>query len=397
MIHTQERAYSPWSALSIFLFSAAVIALQLMLMRALSVTHYHHFSYLVISTALLGFGASGTFLALLYDRLKKNFLLWNQLFGLLFVISIPLAYRIALTLPIDTQYLLYSGRQVFLLLLYNTLLFIPFFFGGTVIGFMLSYFKREVPQLYGANLAGSGLGGIGALGVMYLFPAHVLPIVISPIALLALIAFMVQGYRSQSRLTSAVFAVLPVSAIILSFAFPPEEKVDQYKDLARFQQLEQQEDARHVVRRYGPRAQLDLFESETFHQTLFAGAQATAPPPSQLALLIDGATAGPVFTIDDEEEASIMDFTPQSLPYRLLDRPHVLLLGETSGSNVWMAKRMDAGQITVVQPNPHIVSLMSGKDSPQTANPFSSENVKVVTEHPRLFLEQTDEEFDLIQ
>ncbi|MEX2435339.1 MAG: hypothetical protein WD735_01560, partial [Balneolaceae bacterium] len=102
-----QNLYNYWSAASIFFVSVAIIALQLVIMRALSITHYYHFSYLVISTALLGFGASGTFLALFFDRLKERFALWNLLFFLGFTLSIPITYHITQSLPLDTQYLLH--------------------------------------------------------------------------------------------------------------------------------------------------------------------------------------------------------------------------------------------------------------------------------------------------
>lgn len=393
----QKRSpFSRWDAFSIFLVSAAVIALQLMLMRALSVTQYHHFSYLVISTALLGFGASGTFLALVFDRLKIRFFFWNQLFGLLFVVSIPITYHAAVSLDMDTQYMLYSLRQIGLLATYNALLFVPFFLGGVIIGFTLSFFKSETPRLYGANLVGSGAGGIGALSFMYLTPAHLLPVTMTPLALLAHIVFVFHAHKQQRPWLTSLFIIPPALIAVLSFAFPPPEKVDPYKDLARFRRLERQNDASHIARSYSPQAQLDLFGSKTLHQTLFASAHATVPPPEQLALLLDGETAGPVFTVDSEEQAEIMDFTPQSLPYRMLERPRVLLLGETSGSNVWLARRMNAAHITVVQPNAQIVSLIEDL-SGQAGRVFERENVEIIVQQPRLFLEQTGRKFDLIQ
>jgi len=393
----QTRAkYNRWLEFSIFLVSAAVIALQLMLMRALSVTQYHHFTYLVISTALLGFGTSGTFLALIFDRLKIRFLFWSQLFGLLFVASIPITYHAAVSLDIDTQYMLYSLRQILLLTTYNALLFVPFFLGGIIIGFTLSFFRSEAPRLYGANLMGSGVGGIGALSFMYLTPAHLLPITMTPLALLAHIVFVLHAHKRQRGWLTAAFIIPPMLITVLSFVFTPPENVDQYKDLARFTRLERQNDARHLARRFSPQAQLDLFESKTFHQTLFAGPHATVSPPEQLALLVDGETEGAVFTVDSEKEGDILDFTPQSLPYRLLERPRVLLLGETSGSNVWLARRMNAAHITVVQPNARIISLIEDL-SGQTGRVFERENVEVVIQQPRLFLEQTRREYDLIQ
>ena len=60
-------------ALAVFLLSAGVIALELALMRCLSIARWHHFSYLVISTALLGFGASGTLLTFAGRWLRRRF------------------------------------------------------------------------------------------------------------------------------------------------------------------------------------------------------------------------------------------------------------------------------------------------------------------------------------
>ena len=50
--------------LGIFLLSLATLLLELSLTRVLSVALWYHFGFLVISTALLGFGASGVVLAL---------------------------------------------------------------------------------------------------------------------------------------------------------------------------------------------------------------------------------------------------------------------------------------------------------------------------------------------
>lgn len=391
--------YNYWSAASVFLVSIAIIALQLMIMRALSVSHYYHFSYLVISTALLGFGTSGTFLALLYDKLKHRFALWNLIFFLGFTLSIPVTYWITQSLPLDTQYLLHSGEQMILLLIYNLLIFIPFFFGGTIIGFMISYFKKEVPELYASNLIGSGAGGVVAIGLMFLVPAFKLPVMITPVVFLAMICFWlsIRSKTGEDRIRDLLLGTLAALATLGSLLVEPPHSVDQYKTLAHFQQLERQGDAEQVQERFGPRGQINVYSSPTFHHTLFAGAMATTTPPDQLALMVDGQLTGAIFMIDDSEDAAIMDFTPQSLPYRLLDNPHVLLLGETGGVNVWMAKRLGAEKIIVVQNNPQIVDLIEEDLAELSGSIYRDEQVEVVRQNPRLFLEQTDQQFDLIQ
>lgn len=387
--------YSRWSALAIFFVSVAVIALQLLIMRALSVTHYHHFSYLVISTALLGFGASGTFLALFFDRLAERFYLWTQVFLTLFLISVPACFASAQLLPLDTQYVLYSSAQLWMLIGYNLLIFIPFFFGGTVIGFVIAYHKREVPELYAANLIGSGAGGVTALGLIYLLPAWELPVLVLPLILLAIAAFtFTHGTLRKPAIITHLLLALLFTIGALAAGLP--DRVDPYKELARFQQLEAQQDAEHLHRTMGPRGQIDVYSSRTFHYTLFAGPHATVMPPSQLALLIDGQTAGAIFDIDDPAGAEIMDFTPQSLPYRVGQPQNVLILGENSGVNVWLAKRMGAEQITVVQTNPQLIRLMKEELSGSGGFVFEADNVRVEREDPRIYLERSVKQYDLI-
>ena len=56
--------------------SAAIIAFQLTLMQVLSIAQWYHFAYMVISVALLGFGAAGTLLSISKDwflqRIEKS-------------------------------------------------------------------------------------------------------------------------------------------------------------------------------------------------------------------------------------------------------------------------------------------------------------------------------------
>jgi hypothetical protein len=55
------------------MISAAVIAFQLALMQLLSLVQWYHFGSMIISVALLGFGAAGTCLSLLRSRLMRHF------------------------------------------------------------------------------------------------------------------------------------------------------------------------------------------------------------------------------------------------------------------------------------------------------------------------------------
>lgn len=386
--------------LAVSLTSVSLIGLQVVLMRALSITRYHHFSYLVISTALLGFGASGTFLSFAMPGIKRRFRQWSQVLFLLFILSFPAGYYLSQIIPVDIQYILYSGEQVLYTLLFNLCLLLPFFFGGTILGMALSYFSGQTDMVYGMDLLGSGVGGILSLLVMFLVPPTRLPSVIAVLVFMAFL-FWTWGipayFQPKHRMrTILVLFVGFLIAVVTVFDEPPVH-IDQYKMLSQMERLQNQGDAERLLWKFSPRGRIDVYESRRIHQTLFAGLSTEALPPEQLGVLFNGGMIGTVFRVDSSEGAKIMDYTPQSMPYRLIENPKVLLLGEVDGTNVWLAQRFGAAQITVVQTNPHLVEVLREDLKMLSGGVYARSNVNVITQEPRLFLERTEEKYDIIQ
>ena len=58
--------------LLVFTASAAALALEALLARYFALTQWHHLSFMVISVALLGFSASGTWLNLVATRQARS-------------------------------------------------------------------------------------------------------------------------------------------------------------------------------------------------------------------------------------------------------------------------------------------------------------------------------------
>ncbi|MFO7958652.1 MAG: hypothetical protein R6X33_16305 [Candidatus Brocadiia bacterium] len=386
----------PFSTAAVFLQAAAILALELVLMRCFSVARWHHFSYLVIGAALLGFGASGTFLTFLGDRLERRFGFWVFILTLAFAASVPLTFRLTQWLPLDVQYVLYSARQGGLMFAHDFLIFVPFFLGACVLGLSLMHFEQRVHFIYGANLVGSGVGAAVATGAMFLMAPHRL---LYPVAGLGVLAALCWAVAWNRRRTLGGLLVLLVGAGLLaeSLCTPVALRIDQYKDMATLQRWAREGGARKLLTRYGPRARVDVYESPRLHMTMFAGLTATEAPPPQLGLLLDGHLTAPVLEVDSPEEASILDHTPMSLPYRLLERPRVLLLGETGGGNVWLAQRMGAAHVTVVQPNPQVARILTGPLAERSGGVLTADNVTVRSAGLREFMEHTDQRFDIIQ
>ena len=118
--------------LSIALLSASIIAFQLVLIQVLSVIQWYHFAYMVISVAMLGFGAAGTTLALAGRRLTMH--AESLLPLLMMVTSIAMAILVSIlqsSFARFDSYLIFTGySHIGKLLVTYFFLFIPFFFGA---------------------------------------------------------------------------------------------------------------------------------------------------------------------------------------------------------------------------------------------------------------------------
>jgi hypothetical protein len=143
----------------IFLLAAATLLLELALTRVLSVALWYHFGFLVISTALLGFGAAGVTLAM-WRYLREDAPLGPALaalslaFGTLTLASFWVMQRI----PFDPFTLFADRRQLVYMPLYYMVLAVPFFCSGLAIALLLTRGSRDVNRLYAFDLLGAGVG-----------------------------------------------------------------------------------------------------------------------------------------------------------------------------------------------------------------------------------------------
>ncbi len=382
---------------AVAIVSAAVLGFELALMRTLSISRWHHFAYLIVGLALLGFGASGTWLGLMSRRMVLHFSTWSRTLTLALALSITICYRLAEALPLNMKYILFSGQQLVYFFCYQLFIFLPFLVAGVLIGLSLVRFSSAVHLVYGANLLGSGAGPGLAVGLMaWLPPARI----IQAAALMVWSAVFLwrseAGTRDFWRKKSIPLFLGLLLAVEVTL-LPLPLNLDPHKMLAELQRWTEQGDARHLATSYGPRARLDSFSSPRLHHTLFAGLTATTSPPPQSLLLADGNSLGPIFHIEDPAEATILDHTPMSVAYRLVPGSKVLLLGETSGVNVWLARRFGAEKITMVLENPQILDLLRGTLAPFAGEGFDGSDLEIQVASPRHYLEYTKERFDIIQ
>ena len=152
--------------------SAAVIGFQLVVMQLLAVSQWHHFAYMVISMALLGFGAAGTALVLMRVFLSRHYLVAVPLLYLLSGVTMATTAWLSEVFGDFDAFLLFFDREQFALLLVLYLVYsLPFFFGGLAITLVFYREAGRIGALYFANMAGSGLGAVLVIALLWILPA----------------------------------------------------------------------------------------------------------------------------------------------------------------------------------------------------------------------------------
>jgi len=372
------------------LVSAGVLAFEVVVMRLLLIASWHHFAFLVISIALLGFGASGTALCLLRRWALRH------AGGVLVVLaaataaSMPLCVAAAQHLPIEARFVpAMMWRQIGAWVGYWALLAIPFTLGGAVVGLALMQARQRVASVYAANLAGSGIGALAAPALMaVVMPMH-LPIVTAAVTVL--------GAATVPRTRPAIRALAVAGAIVIgapALLGPDRVQMDEFKYGSYVQRLVEQDDAELVADDHSAQGLVRVYRGDAFHDLPFLSV--TGSPPAMMSITVDGHAAGSLLRADDANEASAVDHTLMAAPYALLpERPRVLLLGETGGSNIWLGRRHAARTIHVAQPHERLIELLRTDLAAAGGAIWRRADVATVTS--RLFIERTERRFDLIQ
>ena len=170
---------------AVLLVSTAAIAYELLLMRMLSIVQWHHFAWMVIGLALLGYGASGTVIALARDRLARRFDLAFALSALLFSVSMVLCWMLAQKVPFNALEVVWDARQLLWLGALYLLFMVPFFFAALCIGMAFSFHGALAGRIYLLDLLGAGVGAVLVIALLFAMAPPAVLVLLSGLALAA--------------------------------------------------------------------------------------------------------------------------------------------------------------------------------------------------------------------
>ena len=381
--------------LAVSLVAAGVLAYEVLLARLFSIIQWYHFAYMVISIALLGYGASGTFLALVRGRLEARAPAAFAVFAALFGISAVACFALAERLPFNALELIWDPRQLLWLGALYAILIVPFFCGAVCIGLALACFAEPVGRIYRADLLGAGLGALGILGVLFLvMPSRALEL-IGALGLFA--AAMVSLGTPGAVLRALAYAG---GALAMAFALPSAWTALQPSPYKGLSQALRVPGAVVEVERSSPLGLLSAVRSPEipFRHAPGLSLGNLIEPAAQIGVFTDGSGLSPITAFDgDFEPLAYLDFITAALPYHLLERPEVLVLGAGGGADVLLALHHGASRIDAVELNPQLIELVQGRYADFAGNLYDHPEVRVHIGEARGFVAASGDRYDLIQ
>lgn len=387
---TESAAPAAPPLASIALLAGAALGYQVLLTRLFAIIQWHHLAFMVISLALLGTGASGTLLALLGERAGRGFRTLYPIAAALFGLSAIGAFLLVQRLPFNALELGWNPAQLGYLLVQYLLLAIPFLCAATGIGLALVTFRAQRHRVYGWDLAGAGAGALGMILLLLILP---------PLGalLITALAGLLAATLTVGRLPRAALLLLALALVVAFARQQPQPRLSDYKALRLTMQAA---GAEEIARRHSPLGMISVVRNDTIPIRHAPGLSlgATAGPPEQLGLFIDGEPAGAITRYTGERAPlAFLDQLGSALPYRLLEQPSVLILGAGGGLPVLQALYHDARRVDTVELNRQLIRLIREDYAEFAGRLYDQPGVTVHNADPRHFAATGTSRHDLIQ
>jgi len=351
----------------IFSISAAALLLEVSLTRIFSVSRWYHFAFMVVSIALLGFAASGSFLNL-FPKIRKN-PYSPFVFSLLFSLSVLISFYLSDKIEMDPYKILLEPYLLGNIALYYLLLSLPFLCAGFCISILLSKNPKNAGTLYGFNLAGS------AVGCLLIFSFSVLGSkIILFSAFLGIFSSLFFAPKWNHRLLSIIvlvlFLILPDSTYSITMS--------PYKSLSLALNYPE---AEILSTEWNAISRVDIVKSPLRNAPGLSLYYTEGLPP-QLGLTIDGGNISSL-----SEPGPFIEYLPTAAAY-LQPRNDGLIINP-QGLDVATALHFGVNT-TVAEGNSLVI---------ESASKFSHiyDNVSTTIKDARSFLASTDKKYDIIQ
>ena len=375
---------------AVALLSGSALAFEILLVRLFAIADWHHLAFLVISLALLGYGASGTLIAVARARLLRHFESTTAAAAAAFAAASVGAVLLSQRVALNSLEIFWSTRQLGLLFLLYLLFAVPFFCAATAIGLALSRFGAESPRIYRADLLGAGIGAAAVTVLLYLVHPVTALRCVSAAGFAAAALFARRRWALPGAVAAAAILALP------PLAFPLRSS--EFKELSQALRMPE---ARVIEERSSPLALLTAVESPAvpFRHAPGLSLAFTGEVGRQIGVYADGSGMTPVNRwTGDRDTVSWLDYVPGAVLWHLGAPPRrVAVLGAGGGSDVLSALVHGATEVTAVELNPQMIDLVRSRFAGESGRIYSDPRVRVVKGDARLVIRESASRYDAIQ
>jgi len=377
-------------SVSLALLSVSIIAFQLVLIQILSIVQWYHFAYMVISVAMLGFGAAGTFISLFRKYLlnKTDILLpWLMVItSLLMSVSVTLSQTSLFSF--DSYRLFADISHLWKLIATYIIFLLPFFFGALSIGLIFVKHVEKIGSLYFANMVGSGIGGVLAVGAMWWFFPEKLPAVVATIALFAGLVIIPKHLRPGF----SIIVTAAVAALSFFYISSPSLKVSEYKSISKTLNLP---GTKIIKRDSSPYGTIEIVSTPYLRYAPGLSIKYPGMVSVNNAAFNNGDWLGPLISSKSDSLKYII-YSTEMIPYVIGERNDVLVLGSGTGRQVNIALLNNTGNVIAVEPNKALLNLLSGDFSNEVDSIYNNPSVQIRNISARTFLQASHAKFDVI-
>jgi hypothetical protein len=375
--------------LGLFLLAGSVLMAEIALTRVMSVMLWGNYAFMVISTAMLGFGAAGTYLSIrqqaFSEQESRAFIGRNCL---LFAVTLIVCVMIATRLGYDPVGDLSSWSNTLRLPLIYALLAVPFYFAGLAIVSILSRFSGQINSIYFADLVGAGTGALAVTLFLNYLGAPATLLVSSTLALLSRILLLEDDRTPRDHAAVAFFALAILGVTVADpwrITVPPSKGLHhmeplvvdtQWSLLARIDVLESAERSLS----FGSGVARDFYDRKVEYRSIY----------------MDG--SNPSRMLKAGQDPWFIPKLLSATPYYLrIDSPKVLTIGAGGGIDTMVALHYGASSVTAVEINPATVDLVKTRYSDYLGGLFEQPNVQLIAKEGRHLLTLDQNRYDVIR
>jgi len=384
-----DRHQSSLSLLGLAVLSSATLLYEIALTRVYSVAQFYHFAFMIISLAMLGSGASGTFLALFPESARRRGPAVTYVLALAQALSVIGSYLLINLLPFDSYALIVDPKQLGVLLIHYLFLAVPFFCSGMVLGILLTRRRTNVGAIYAVNLAGGAFGCLLAIVLPRWLGGDGTLVFSGALSCLSALCYGIS--RSSGPSACRVLAASLLGAFILSLLVARPSflslRISPYKALSYAMQYP---GADIVYQQWNAFSRVDVVESQGIRSLPGISYRYEGALPSQRGLFVDADNMNPIIE-KDAAGAGAQDwssFMPTALAYQLRPGGDVLVLNPEGGLEIEVALAQGARSVTAVAPNPLTIESAGAT--------YRQPSVIAVVEEPRSHVLRSSESYDVV-